>query len=133
MAFESVARIPLQLSRDCIVASVQVDLSDEVIGRFRKDLLEFLQQTGAKGTILDVSGLDVIDFDDFTALRQTLTMAELMGAEVVISGLKPGVVSALVELGLRTKGINAALNLDEAFDLIEQLGEDKDHMQQEDA
>jgi len=121
MSFGETQQIPMQLSRSCVVASLQIDLSERVITRFRKDLLEFLRSTGATSVILDVSGLDVIDGDDFNALKLAMSMAELMGACSVVSGLRPGVVSSLIELGVDTKDINAALDLDDAFDVVEKL------------
>ena len=75
MSFGEAQQIPMQLSRGCVVASLQIDLSEEVISRFRKDLLEFLRATGASSVILDVSGLDVIDRDDFDALKLAMSMA----------------------------------------------------------
>jgi rsbT antagonist protein RsbS len=114
------SNIPLQLSRNCAIASIQIDLTEEVIHQFRKELLAFVQTTGATGVILDVSGVDIMDIDDFDALRQTISMVKVMGAFPVLSGLKPGVVSAIIELGAKTDDIEAALNLDEAFLLIEE-------------
>ena len=103
------------------MASLQIDLSEDVIARFRKDLLEFLHSTGADSVILDVSGLDVIDGNDFNALKLAMSMARLMGAHSIVSGLKPGVVSSIIELGVETRDVNAALDLDDAFDVIERL------------
>ena len=57
--------IPLQLSRNCAIASIQIDLTEEVIHQFRKELLAFVQTTGATGVIIDVSGVDIMDIDDF--------------------------------------------------------------------
>lgn len=115
----SVQRIPLQVSRQCVVASIQVDLDEKLLEQFRSDLLELLQSSGASGVILDVSGVQVMDLEDFEALRKTMAMAQIMGARTVIAGLQPGVVSALVELGVQTECIEATLNLDSAFRLIE--------------
>ena len=117
----SVSRIPLQLSRNCVVASIQIDLSEEVLRQFRSDLLDFLHSSGAGGVILDVSGVDVLDLEDFEAIKRTMEMAALMGARTVISGLRPGVVSALVELEADTDGIVAESNLDEAFRAMDEL------------
>lgn len=111
----------MQLSRQCIVASIQVDLGEDVLPQFRRELLDLLHSSGAGGVILDVSGLDVIDHEDFEALRQTMGMAELMGAQAIICGLGAGVVASLVELGVPTDGVQAAFNLDEAFRLMDQL------------
>jgi rsbT antagonist protein RsbS len=116
---ESSARIPLQLSRNCIVASIQVDLTDEVLRRFRADLLEFLQQTGARAVILDLSGLEILDLEEFDALGQTMSMVALMGAQSIVAGMQPGVVSALIELNANVDDIQAVFNLDDAFSLIE--------------
>ena len=121
MSVSGAQQIPMQLSRGCVVASLQIDLSEDVIARFRKDLLEFLHSTGADSVILDVSGLDVIDGNDFNALKLAMSMAQLMGAHSVVSGLKPGVVSSIIELGVETRDVNAALDLDDAFDVIERL------------
>lgn len=121
MSVSDAQRIPMQLSRGCVVASLQIDLSEDVIARFRKDLLEFLHSTGADSVILDVSGLDVIDGNDFNALKLIMSMAQLMGAHSVVSGLKPGVVSSIIELGVETRDVNAALDLDDAFDMVTSL------------
>jgi rsbT antagonist protein RsbS len=125
MERSSVTRVPLQLSRDCVVASVQVDLRDEILRQFRVDLLEYLHETGASGVIIDVSGVEIMDADDFEALRRTLAMAEVMGAQPVIVGLRPGVISSLIDLGVDPAGIKAAFNLDDGFDLLERLSRAK--------
>jgi rsbT antagonist protein RsbS len=115
MTDSNVQRIPLQVARGCVVASIQIDLTPEVLRQFRMDLLERVQETGASGLILDVSGIDILDLDDFNALRNTMEMAEIMGARPILSGLKPGVVSALIDLGADPEGLNAVFNLDDAF------------------
>ena len=101
-----------------IVASIQVDLSDELLRLFREDLLNLLQTSEADGIILDFSGVEIIDAEDWEAIRGTMTMANLMGARSIVAGLRPGVVSALVELEVDVEDIDAALNLDEALKLM---------------
>jgi rsbT antagonist protein RsbS len=123
MAASTVQRIPLQVVRGCVVASVQIDLSPEVLRQFRIDLLECVQESGANGVILDVSGIDILDLDDFNGLRSTMEMTEVMGARPILSGLKPGVVSALIDLGADSEGVNAVLNLDDAFRLLDEIRE----------
>ena len=115
--------IPLQISQNCVVASIQIDLTPELLQQLRQDLLEKLYANKADGVIIDVSGLEIIDFTDFTELRNIIDMVAIMGAKTVISGLKPGVISALVDLDADIDGINAALNLDDAFVLIKLLRE----------
>ena len=115
--------IPLQIAQNCVVASIQIDLTPELWQQLRQDLLEKLHTSKASGVIIDVSGLEIIDFTDFTELRNLIAMVAMMGAKTVISGLKPGVISALVDLDANIDGINAVLNLDDAFVLIKLLRE----------
>ena len=115
----SVQRIPLQVARSYVVASIQIDLDPEVLRQFRIDLLECVQKSRANGVILDVSGIDILDLDDFNGLRSTMEMAEVLGARSILSGLNPGMVSALIDLGADPEGVNAVLNLDDAFRLLD--------------
>ncbi len=116
---ERTGRIPLQLTRSCVVASIQVALDAEVLDAFRKELLALLHRSGAQGVILDLAGVEVLDREDFDELRKTMQMASLMGGRCLLAGLRPGVVSALVDLGVDTRGVTAAANLDDAFHLME--------------
>ena len=111
--------VAMQLSRGIVVASIQVDLDDDVLARFREDLLGRLHESGSEGVILDVSGLQTLDSEEFAALRRIITMCTIMGAESVLAGLRPGVVSALIGAGADVDGLRAAINLDAAFDLLQ--------------
>ena len=113
------ARIPLQISRNCIVASVQLDLRPDVLASLRTDLLDLLGKSGAQAVVIDLSGLQTIDREEFEALRRTSDMARLMGARSVLSGLTPGVVSSLVDLDVNLIDVEATRTLDAAFALIE--------------
>jgi len=114
-----IPRVAMQVSRGVVVASIQVDLDDDVIARFRQDLLDCIHETGSRGVILDVSGLEMLDSEELAALRNIMVMTALMGAEPVLVGLRPGVVSALIEVGADIDGLNAAINLDAAFAMLE--------------
>ena len=107
------------MSRDIVVASIQVDLDENVVARFQEDLLRSIHETGSRAVILDVSGLETIDSKEFDALRSIIRIAKIMGAESVLSGMRPGVVSALMDADVDVKGLSAAINLDAAFDLIQ--------------
>jgi rsbT antagonist protein RsbS len=109
----------MQLSRDVVVASIQVDLDDDVLARFQQDLLDRIHKTSPRAAILDVSGLETIDSDEFAALRQIMSMVEIMGAESVLVGLQPGVVSALIEMEADVGNLRTAIDLDAAFMLLE--------------
>ena len=115
--------IPLQIAQNCVVASIQIDLTPELWQQLRQDLLEKLHNSEASDVIIDLSGVEIIDLTDFTELRNLIAMVAMMGAKTVISGLKPGVISALVDLDADIDGINAVLNLDDAFVFIKLLQE----------
>jgi rsbT antagonist protein RsbS len=116
-----VPAIAIQLSRGVVVASIQVDLKDAVLLRFREDLLNSVHRSGTSGVILDVSGLETLDLHEFAALRQIISMVEIMGTCAVLVGLQPGVVSALVGGGADVDGLRSALDLDAAFVLLDAL------------
>lgn len=107
--------IPVQLSRNTVVASIQVDLDDHVLARFQQDLLQRIHDSNSTGVILDLSALDTLDLEEFLALRRIISMSRIMGAESVLVGLKPGVVSSLIEVGADVEGLHAAIDLDAAY------------------
>jgi rsbT antagonist protein RsbS len=117
--YADIPGVAIQVSRDVVVASIQVDLDDDVLARFREDLLRRVHETGSRGVILDLSGLETLDSDEFAALRRIITMSTIMGAESVLVGLRPGVVSALIEAGADVDGLRAAINLDAAYALLQ--------------
>lgn len=111
--------VAIQVSRDIVVASIQVDLDDDVLARFQEDLLRRVHETGSGGVILDLSGLETLDSHELSALRHIIAMLKIMGTESVLVGLRPGVVSALIGAGADVDGLQAAINLDAAFDLLQ--------------
>jgi len=137
---EDVPGIAMQVTRRVLVASIQVDLDEGVLERFRHELLTRLHQTGSRGVILDVSGLQTLDSDEFAALRSVITMTTIMGAESLLVGLRPGIVSSLIEADADVDGLATAIDLDAAFDHLlavdepdEQAGEDPEDVADDDA
>ena len=109
------ANIPLQISQNCVVASIQAELTPAVLEQLRQDILNKLHDSGADGVIIDLSGIEILDLTDFNELRQIIDMVGIMGAKTVMSGFKPELISALVDLDANIDDINAAFNLDDAF------------------
>ena len=110
------------MSNNCLVASIQIDLTTEVLEQFRKDLLSYLQAQQARGIIFDLSGIEVMDLSDFENIRATISMAKVMGVSSVVCGMRPGVVASVVLLGADTDEIRAARDLDMAFELLDEPG-----------
>ena len=113
-------RIPLQFTQGCVMASIQVDLAPDILKGFRDDLLEAVQKNQARGAILEVSALAVMDLEDFNALRKTMEMVSLMGARPVLAGLQAGVVSTLMDLGADIDNLRVARNFDDALRILQQ-------------
>ena len=117
----AIAERLMRRERRSNLRAIQVDLSAAVLRRFRSELLDLIQTSGARGVILDVSGVEIMDCRDFEELSRIMTMAHLMGAPSVLTGLQAGVVSSLVEMGAETEGIATAMDLDDAFRVMDHL------------
>jgi rsbT antagonist protein RsbS len=102
-----------------LIASVQSDLTDAQVLDLRADLLERIGESRARGVIVDVATLDVIDSFVARSLRSIALTARLRGAETVVVGIRPDVAIAMVQFDLDLKPIQTALDLDEAFSRLE--------------
>ncbi len=129
----TIPRVTMNLFRGCLVATLQVDLTPRLIEQFQRDLLDLLAESHATRVIFDCSGLEIIDPEEFESLCRVTTMARLLGARVVMAGLRPGVVASLIALGITGDGVLTALSLDDAFEVHEQAeqsrtpGKDEHH------
>lgn len=123
--FQDVPRIATQVTRGIVVASVQTDLNESVLARFQNELLSLIHRIGARGVVFDLSGVDLLDSVEYHGLLRILKMAELLGAKTVISGLKPGIVSSLIDANVDTDGVVATLQTDDAIVLIRESQKDE--------
>lgn len=104
---------------DHLIASIQSDLSDSEILRFRDELAERVGRERARGVIVDVSALDVIDSFVARSLQSLAVIARLRGAETVIVGIRPDIAIALVQFNLDLRPLKTAHDLDEARAVLE--------------
>jgi rsbT antagonist protein RsbS len=104
-----------------LIASIQSDLSDREVMALRDDLARRVGDLRARGLIVDVSALDVIDSFVARALRSIADTALMRGAETVIVGIQPDVAIAMVHFRLNLVQLRAALDLDEALGLLDRL------------
>ena len=106
---------------DYLIASIQSDLSDTEVNDLRHDLSERIGNFRARGLVIDVAALDVIDSFVTRALRAITLGARLRGAHVVIVGISPDVAIAMVQFRLNLEPLRVALDLDEATALLDRL------------
>ena len=100
---------------DTLVASVNTALDDSEMVRFQQDLVRQIGEYRARGIIIDVAALDVIDSFGSRTLRSIADIARLRGAHTVIVGIQPDVAFAMVRLGMDMGGVTTALDLEEGL------------------
>jgi len=98
-----------------LVASIHTALDDSQMLRFQTDLIERIGSDRARGVIIDVAALDVLDSFGSRTLRNIAEMARLRGALTVIVGIQPDVAFAMVTLGMGTGSVHTALDLEEGL------------------
>ncbi len=107
--------VPILKQRDYLIASIQAALTDEDLKKLRDALVAQVGAFRARGVIVDVTVLDVMDSFAVRTLRDLAYMTRLRGAETVIVGIQPDVAFAMTQLGLRFEGVAAALDLEEGL------------------
>ncbi|MDW8406077.1 anti-anti-sigma factor [Chloroflexus islandicus] len=114
-------RIPILKIGDILIASIQVALHDASAVQFKDDLLQKIHDTRARGVIIDLTALDVVDSFIGRLIADIAAMAGLMGARVVLTGLQPAVAITLVELGLELPRVLTALNLEKGLAMMQRM------------
>jgi len=100
---------------EVLITAIPVDLSDEDAKQFQNDLLHQINSCDAKGVVIDISALDLVDSYMARIVNDSATMAGLLGAEVVVCGMQPQIGTTLIEMGRELLGVETALNLDLAM------------------
>jgi rsbT antagonist protein RsbS len=106
-----------------LVASVHTALDDSQMLRFQKDLITSISENRARGVIIDVAALDVLDSFGTRTLRDIGEMARLGGAVTVLVGIQPDVAFAMVQLGMGPGSLATALDLEDGLAYLDRLGE----------
>jgi rsbT antagonist protein RsbS len=111
-------RIPILKLDDFLLVTIQVDMHDQLAMALQDDLTERVVKTRARGVLVDISALDVVDSFIGRRLGNIAAMSRVLDAETVLVGMRPAVAITLVELGLSLPGIRTALNVDKGMDLL---------------
>src|SRR6187402_2458577 len=112
--------VPILKQGDTLIASVVAALTDEDLIQLRDDLAQRIGTVRARGVVIDVTALDVLDSFATRTLRGIAYTAKLRGAETVIVGIQPDVALAMVQLGLTLEDVLTALDLEEGLALLDQ-------------
>ena len=111
-------RIPILQMGKFLLVTIQVDMHDRLAMTLQDDLTNRIVQTGAKGVLIDISSLEVVDSFIGRMISNIAAMSSVLDAQTVVVGMQPAVAITLVELGLSLPGVRTALNVERGMDLL---------------
>ena len=126
-------RIPILKLRGLLLVSIQVDMHDRLAMQLQDELTTKISETGARGVLIDISSLDIVDSFIGRMIANIAAMARVLDAETVVVGMQPAVAITLVELGLNLPGVRTALNVDKGMALLEAATRDVEDLPDADA
>jgi rsbT antagonist protein RsbS len=124
-------RIPILRMGDCLLVTIQVDMHDQLALTLQDDLTASIQRTGAKGVLIDISALEMVDSFIGRMIANISRMARILDARTVVVGMRPAVAITLVELGLSLAGVDTALDVERGMrrlrSALDEPGEPRGH------
>jgi rsbT antagonist protein RsbS len=110
--------IPILRVGSNLLTTIHVDLHDTIAEAFQEDVLVAIKDTGAKGLVIDITGLEEVDTYVARILADTGRMASLMGAQTVLVGMRAEVAATLVRMGFMMENVETALDVDDGLNLL---------------
>ncbi|HKN86116.1 MAG TPA: STAS domain-containing protein [Nitrospiraceae bacterium] len=111
-------RIPILKMGEFLLITIQVDMHDRLAMTLQNDVTDMIVKTRARGVMIDISMLDMVDSFIGRMLGSIASMSRILDAETVVVGMQPAVAITLVELGLSLTGVRTALNVDKGMELL---------------
>ena len=119
-------RIPILKLGSALLVTVQVDMHDRLATALEEDLTSKIVAFGAKGVLIDISALEIVDSFIGRMLDNIAAVSRILDADTVVVGMRPAVAITLVELGLSLSGVKTALNVERGMALIQSRLEESD-------
>ncbi|QHT56110.1 STAS domain-containing protein [Cellulomonas sp. H30R-01] len=116
--------VPILKIGSTLLVSIQVDLQDQSALQLQEDLAERITQTGARGVLIDISGLEIVDSFIGRMLSSIAGISRVLDATTVVVGMRPAVAITMVELGLSFDGVRTALDVEKGLRLLQPAEED---------
>ncbi|MGY8562073.1 STAS domain-containing protein [Stenotrophomonas rhizophila] len=117
-------RIPILQMGDLLLVTIQVDMHDQLALTLQDDLSDRIQKTSARGVLIDISALDIVDSFIGRMISTISALASIMDARTVVVGMQPAVAITLVELGLTLANVQTALNVERGMKLLQQRNDE---------
>jgi rsbT antagonist protein RsbS len=111
-------RIPILRMGGFLLATIQVDMHDQLAMQLQEDLTRAIEKHNAKGVLIDISALEIVDSFIGRMIADISGMARILDAKTVLVGMQPAVAITLVELGLSLPGVATALNVERGMQLL---------------
>ena len=112
-------RIPILQMGPFLLVTIQVDMHDRLAMAFQDDLAEKINKTTARGVLIDISALSIVDSFIGRMIANIAAMSKVLDAETVVVGMQPAVAITLVELGMTLAGVRTALNVEKGMALLQ--------------
>jgi rsbT antagonist protein RsbS len=116
-------RIPILKMGAFLLVSIQIDMHDRLALQLQDDLTSRIAQTGARGVLIDISALEMVDSFIGRMLANIAAMSRVLDAQTVVVGMRPAVAITLVELGLSLSGVRTALDVERGMELLSESPE----------
>ncbi|MBM0066733.1 STAS domain-containing protein [Alkalicoccobacillus gibsonii] len=113
-------RIPILKLGEYLLISIQTELDDQTALQFQEDLLNKIHQEGSSGVVIDLTSVDMIDSFIAKVLGDVVDMSSLMGAKVVLTGIRPAVAITLIDMGIKLEDVSTALDLEQGLEKLQQ-------------
>ena len=111
-------KIPILRMGPFLLVTIQVDLYDRLALNLEADLVQMVNKTGAKGVLIDISAVSIVDSFMGRIIGNIASMSRIQDAETVVVGMQPAVAITLIELGLPLKGVHTALDVEKGMALL---------------
>ena len=111
-------RIPILKMGEYLLVTIQVDMHDRLVMALQDDLTERIVRDHARGVLIDISSLEIVDSFIGRMLANIAAMSRILDAETVVVGMQPSVAITLVELGLSLQWVRTALNVEKGMRLL---------------
>ena len=112
-------RIPILRMGEFLLVTIQVDMHDRLVMALQDDLTNRIVQSNARGVLIDISSLDMVDSFIGRMIGNIAAMAKVLDARTVVVGMQPAVAITLVELGLSLAGVRTALDVEKGMVLLQ--------------